>query len=112
MAGQNDVVDIAWAMVKACGQGDFAAAYARASPALVAGVPATVFAESWAQMLRLAGKFKSIDSATSYKHLLAPAPVRQVMVECTFAKTKIEVQVGFDQDDQIIGVAFLAPTPT
>lgn len=105
-----DLAAIATDMVKACVSANWTAAYQHADPRFTRGVTEFMNAETWKQVRLVAGNLKSIDTTTSYRHLLAKPSIHTLLVHCTFERLPVIVQVSFTHEDKIIGLAVLTST--
>jgi Protein of unknown function (DUF3887) len=103
----TDLVQIATEMVNACARRDFAGAYAHADKMFSAGVTEYMLAETWAHVTRTAGDLKAIQSTRNYRHLLGP--LRTVFVTCQFERMVVDVEISFNFNDKIMGLALLTP---
>lgn len=102
-----DLVAMASEMVDACVQKDWTRAYDNADPKFVKGFTQFMLTETWRQVRTVAGNFVETRGAREYRHLLAP--IRVVFLECQFERVLVSVEVSFNTDDKILGLALLTP---
>ena len=102
-----DPVAIATQMVQHCLAEDWDEAYALTDPIFSKSVTEFMSVEMWRRVRLVAGNFKSFGEARPYRHLLAP--LRVVFLTCTFDRLKVEVEVDFNADNRIVGLALRTP---
>jgi len=99
---QVDASSKARAVVAALTSGDFAAIEAQFTDQMKAALPPGRLAASWATLVTQVGAFKV---CTSQRPVRAIADKQMVITPCEFERAKIDLQVAFDSNGRISGLA-------
>jgi dienelactone hydrolase len=99
---QVDAASKARAVIAALTSGDFASIEAQFTDQMKAALPPGRLAASWTTLATQVGALKACDSQGTVR---AIADKQMVITPCDFERAKIDVQVAFDTDGRISGLA-------
>lgn len=105
---QVDASSKARAVVGALTSGDFASIEAQFTDQMKAALPPGRLAASWATLVTQVGAFKACGSQRPVR---AIADKQMVVTPCEFARANIDLQVAFDSEGRISGLALRPAAP-